>query len=351
MTRLVCALGPDSAGTLLHRFMASSTTRLDVAVYEAGPSYGWMFPRAVERGVRVRLLLDGHGGANRGCLDELRAARERGVAVPCRVRRHDGLREAHWKLLVADSDRVAVGTGNLIERDAPADHHGRLPPDAPPMAGTREWWAFVEGAPTLATTARSRITSAWREAVPPPPVWAVEQVPEVPPVGTPRPSVAPLEVELSPRRLQLATDARSVRAAIEALLEPTSRRCLVTAPYIHTWAHEVRPLLQRCTELRGEGADVRVLLGTVPADGDVATLRDRGLPTRVMDPARCTTGHAKGMVVDGTTLLMSSNWSAGGLGASLEAGLRIDHAAATAYFADSFERDWAVADPAWNGRG
>lgn len=351
MTRLICALGPDSAGTLLHRFMASSTTRLDVAVYEAGPSYGWMFPRAVERGVRVRLLLDGHGGANRGCLDELRAARERGVAVPCRVRRHDGLREAHWKLLVADSDRLAVGTGNLIERDAPADQHGRLPPDAPPMAGTREWWAFVEGAPTLATTARARITSAWREAVPPPPVWAVEQVPEVPPVGTPRPSMAPLEVELSPRRLQLATDARSVRAAIEALLAPTSRRCLVTAPYIHTWAHEVRPLLQRCTELRGQGADVRVLLGTVPADGDVATLRDRGLPTRVMDPARCTTGHAKGMVVDGTTLLMSSNWSAGGLGASLEAGLRIDHAAATTYFADTFERDWAVADPAWNGRG
>jgi PLD-like domain len=351
VTRLTCALGPDSAGTLLHRFIASTTARLDVAVYEAGPSYGWIFPRAVERGVRVRLLLDGHGGANRGCLEELRAARERGVAVPCRVRRHDGLREAHWKLLVADSDRLAVGTGNLIQRDAPADHHGRLPPDAVPMSGTREWWAFVDGAPTLAAGARSKISAVWREAVPPPPVWAVEHVPEVPPVGTPHPSVAPLEVELSPRRLQLATDARAVRTAIEALLEPASRRCLVTVPYIHAWAHEVRPLLERCMELRRQGADVRVLLGTVPADGDVASLRDRGLPTRVMNPQRCTTGHAKGLVVDRTTLVMSSNWSAAGLGSSLEAGLRIDNAAATAYFSDAFERDWAVADPAWNGRG
>jgi PLD-like domain len=351
VTHLVCALGPDSAGTLLHRFIESTTTRLDVAVYEAGPSYGWIFPRAVERGVRVRLLLDGHGGANRGCLEELRAARERGVAVPCRVRRHDGLQEAHWKLLVADSGRLAVGTGNLIQRDAPADHHGRLPPDAAPMAGTREWWAFVDGAPTLAAGARSKISAVWREAVPPPPVWAVEQAPEVPPVGAPHPSVAPLEVEVSPRRLQLSTDARAVRTAIEALLEPSSRRCLVTVPYMHTWAHEVRPLLERCTELRGQGADVRVLLGTVPADGDVASLRDRGLPTRVMDPQRCTTGHAKGMVVDGTTLVMSSNWSVAGLGSSLEAALRIDNAAAAAYFSEAFERDWSVADPAWNGRG
>lgn len=351
MTRLTCALAPDSAGTLLHRFIESAATRLDVAVYEAGASYGWIFPRAVERGVRVRLLLDGHGGANRGCLEELRAAMERGVAVPCRVRRHDGLREAHWQLLVADSDRLAVGTGNLIQRDAPADHHGRLPPDAAPMSGTREWWAFVDGAPTLAAGARSKISAVWREAVPPPPVWTVEHVSEVPPVGAPHPSVAPLEVEVSPRGLHLATDARAVRTAIEALLEPPSRRCLVTVPYIHAWAHEVRPLLERCMELRGQGADVRVLLGTVPADGDVAALRDRGLPTRVMDPARCTTGHAKGMVVDRTALVMSSNWSAAGLGSSLEAGLRIDNAAAAAYFGDAFERDWAVADPAWNGRG
>jgi PLD-like domain len=351
VSRLTCALGPDAAGTLLHRFVGSSTSRLDVAVYEAGPSYGWMFPRAVERGVRVRLLLDGHGGANQGCFEELRAARERGVVVPCRVRRHEGLREAHWKLLVADADRLAVGTGNLIERDAPADRHGLLPPVAPPLAGTREWWVFVDGAPTLAATARSRITAVWRESAPPPAVWAVERVAEVPPVGAPQPSVAPLEVEVSPRRLQLATDARAVLTAIEAMIDSPTRRCLVTVPYMHTWAHEVRPLVERLAELRRGGADVRVLLGTVPTGGDAATLRDRGVPARVMDPDRCTTGHAKGLVVDRSTLVMSSNWSAGGLGASLEAALRIDHAAATAYFADAFERDWAVADPAGSGRG
>jgi hypothetical protein len=345
VTRLTCALGPDSAGTLLHRFLADATTRLDVAVYEAGPSYGWAFPRAVERGVSVRLLLDGHGGANRGCLEELEAAAAQGNEVPCRMYRHRGPREAHWKLLVADSDRVALGTGNLIARDAPADRHGRLPPVCAPLAGTREWWVFADGAPTLAATARSRVTAAWREGSPPPRLWALERVPEVPPVGAPQPRVAPLEVEVSPRRLHLLTEARSIRAAIEALMAPSLRRCLVVLPYIHTWAHEVRPILDRLGELRHEGADVRVLLGMEPAGGDAATLRDRGVPSRVMNPERCTTGHAKGMVLDNTAVVMSANWSAGGLGASLESALRIDDAAAAEYFAQSVERDWAVADP------
>jgi len=344
VTAVTCALGPDCAGTLLHGLLEAPVSRLDAAVYEVGPSYGWLFPRAVERGARVRVLLNGHGGDNRGCLDQLRRAADRGVHVPCRVRRHDGLREAHWKLIVAD-DGLAVGTGNLIARDAPADRHGRLPPEADPLSGTREWWAFVDGAPTLAQRARAHVTAAWRDSVPPPPLWTVDEgVPVVPPVGSPTPAVAPLTLELSPRRLHLSADARAVRAAITAALEGRVRRCLLTVPYIHTWAHEVRPLIERLAELHRRGSDVRVLLGAAPAGGDAAALRDRHIPTRVMSRERCTTGHAKGMVVDSMVLIMSANWSAAGLGASLESGLRIDDPAASAYFADAFDRDWEVGD-------
>ena len=64
-----------------------------------------------------------------------------------------------------------------------------------------------------------------------------------------------------------------------------------------------------------------------------------------MDPIRCTTGHAKGMVVDSSALVTSSNWSAAGLGASIECGVRIDHPAAADYFAAAFERDWQVSEP------
>ena len=346
MTRLTCALGPDSAGTLLHRFLGGAQQRLDVAVYEAGPSYAWAFPRAVERGVRVRLLLDGHSGANTGCLEALRRASERGVRVPCRVFRHEAGREAHWKLLVADSNRLALGTGNLIDRDAPADRHGRLPPLAPPHAGTREWWAFVDGAPSLAAAARSRISALWRSCSAPPPVWGVEIPAAAPPVGMPLPTVAPLELELAARRLRLLVDGSVIRRAIEAALEPATQRCLVVVPYMHTWAHPVRPLLEHLAERHRSGLDVRVLLGQEPSGGDASTLRERRVPTRVMNPARSTSGHAKGLVIDSTVMITSANWSEAGLGASVESALMVADTAAAGYFADAFERDWESADPA-----
>jgi phosphatidylserine/phosphatidylglycerophosphate/cardiolipin synthase-like enzyme len=344
MTRLTCALGPDSAGTLLRRFVRGADERLDVAMYEVGPGYGWMFPEAMRRGARVRLLLDGHGGVNRGCLEELTRAAEHGTLVPCRmVRRHAGV-EAHWKLLAADDDRLAVGTGNLDERDAPSDHGDLLPPHSSPRPGTREWWAFIDGAPTLTAMMRTRFSLAWRHASPPPRLWTVEEAGAAPPIGAPTPAVPPLDLELAPRRLRLVTDARAVLEMLDFALEGASERVLLTVPYLHAWAPPVRPLLARLTDLHRAGADVRILLGAEPADGDAATLVDRGLPSRVMDPDRCTTGHAKGLVVDGVAMIMSSNWSSAGLGGSLESALHIEHPLAAEYYAECFERDWSVAD-------
>lgn len=251
--------------------------------------------------------------------------------------------EAHWKLLVADRDRLAVGTGNLIERDAPGHAEALLPPDGESLPGTREWWVFVDGAPGLAAGARARISTVWRQSVPAPRLWTVEALPEAPPIGAPRPAVAPLGLELSSRRLQLATDARTVQDMISLALEGATRRALVTVPYVHTWAHPVRPLLDCLSTLRRQRGDVRMLLGTPPTDGDAATLRDRRIPTRVMDPRRCTTGHAKGLIADQCALITSANWSNSGLGVSLEAALRIDHPDAAEYFASAFERDWETA--------
>ncbi|HZU76114.1 MAG TPA: hypothetical protein VFA70_05070, partial [Dehalococcoidia bacterium] len=50
----------------------------------------------------------------------------------------------HPKMLLVDGARLAVGTGNLVWRDAPRARHGWLPPASPPMRGTREWWLVVE---------------------------------------------------------------------------------------------------------------------------------------------------------------------------------------------------------------
>jgi phosphatidylserine/phosphatidylglycerophosphate/cardiolipin synthase-like enzyme len=64
-----------------------------------------------------------------------------------------------------------------------------------------------------------------------------------------------------------------------------------------------------------------------------------------MDPARSTTGHAKGMVIDQAVVVTSANWSGAGLGGNREVALEIDAPPAAGYFAAALERDWAGSRP------
>ena len=66
---------------------------------------------------------------------------------------------------------VAVGTGNLVWRDAPRDRHGRLPPQADALHGTREWWGWGAEAPRLALQARHGFDTAWQRAKAPADAW------------------------------------------------------------------------------------------------------------------------------------------------------------------------------------
>src|SRR5207253_1576418 len=180
MTELTCALGPDNAGDVLSRLLREARMSIDAAVYEIGPSYRWMLASAVHRGVRVRLLLDNHASDG----NALTALRVRDSGGECRVPER---LQAHAKLLVIDERHLAVGTGNLIWRDAPrhaADHAGML-------AGTREWWAVVTRSPSLSRQARARFEEIWAQAAPPPARWEGAAPQVAPPVGVPRPQLPP----------------------------------------------------------------------------------------------------------------------------------------------------------------
>lgn len=330
MPRLVCALGPDTAGDVLAGILDGASGDLDVAVYEVGPSYAGLLAAAAGRGARVRLLLDGHAGAN-----ATTARRLAGSGVEVRVWAHRPAAEAHWKLLRSGPGAVAVGSGNMIARDAPHDPAGR--------PGTREWWIAVDGAPGLAARAHAAIDAAWAGAGEVPATWRGAAAAEAPPVGVPSPLVPALELGVDATALELVTGGAAVAALLVARLAATRSRALCTVPYVHPGVRGVARLLDALEAAAARGADARVLLGGVPDPADLAALRDRRAEVRVMDPVRSTTGHAKGAVVDGAVIAGSANWSGAGLGANLEAALAVDHPDAAAYYASAFERDWGVA--------
>jgi phosphatidylserine/phosphatidylglycerophosphate/cardiolipin synthase-like enzyme len=338
VTSLTCALGPDAAGTLLSRLLRDARVRIDAALYEVGPSYRWELVRAARRGVRVRLVLDAHRSDGNAA-----TARELiGAGGECRVagaHHHT----AHGKLLLSDAT-VAVGTGNLVWRDAPRDRHLQFPPAAAPLAGTREWWATASGSRLLEREVRQAFDAHWATARKPPDDWSAA-VTTVPVVGTPMPQLAPLTASVVARRLRLVTGGAAVASALEALVTSARRRALVTVPYVRSVEPPVRRLLDLMEDASARGVECALLLGAVPGHTDVRILGALPFEVRSMDPARSTSGHAKGIVVDGSAMVSSSNWSSAGLGGNWEVALHIEYAPAASYYAAAWRRDWETATP------
>lgn len=337
---LTCALGPDTAGTLLTATLRRARRSIDAAVYEVGPSYAWVLAAAARHGVRVRLLLDAH--ASDGNDSTARAVLRSGGE--CRVL-GGGAPAAHWKMLIVDGGEVAVGTGNLVWRDAPRDRHGLLPPAAPPLHGTREWWAVSQRAPSIALEAWRSFEVAWQRGRRPPRSWVAP--PEVTPgdVGAPMPQVPPLTAAVDGKRLRLVVGCLPVALAFGRLIRRARGRALITAPYVHPRAGGVRWLMAEAGEAKARGVDARILLGDRPPDVDARWLRTRGVPVRWMDVERSTRGHAKGLIADDTAVIASANWSTAGFGRNWEAALIARSEAVAWYYAEAWERDWAVADP------
>jgi len=131
-----------------------------------------------------------------------------------------------------------------------------------------------------------------------------------------------------------------VGAALQALVSTARRLALVTIPYVHPVEPPVRHLLDLMVDASARGVHCALLLGAVPRDPDARVLARLPFEVRRMDPARSTSGHAKGAVIDGSALVSSANWSSAGLGANWETALHIEHPGAAAYYAGAWRRDW-----------
>ena len=198
----------------------------------------------------------------------------------------------------------------------------------------------VAGSRTLHDAARHAFETHWVTATPPPEGWAAAPESRPPPVGPPMPQVAPLERRVASRRLALIAGSAVVDPVVRALVTKARRRLLATVPYAHAGAAPVRDVLELMQEANARGVECGLLLGVPPAPQDAERLRRLSFEVRRMDPARSTSGHAKGVVADAVALISSANWSAAGLRGNWEVALRVADRRAAGYFAEAWRRDW-----------
>ncbi len=260
--------------------------------------------RAVERGVRVRVLLESELERNAAAVDALQA-----VGADARLDTSEAT--VHAKLVVADGERALVGSSNLSWSALESNHEANV---------------LVDGG----------VCAAWLRRLADA-LWTDEHAatPPLPPAGVCRPygpagavSVTEPAIDAAERRVLVLMYAFSLSAAY-----PDG------PPYA---------LLHALTRARARGVDVRVVLEEGASYAPVAdvNIRARGLleagdiPVRFDGAEQIT--HAKLVVADDTVVVGSANWSYSGLATNLEAGVAIDDAALADALAAYAETVWAA---------
>ena len=147
-------------------------------------------------------------------------------------------------------------------------------------------------------------------------------------------------------------------ATIPGVLRVAKRSILIEQQYIRGNQPDIAVLLESIREAIDENPelDVRIVLGKSFGAADVIKERQNvkqlktkyglvlGDNIRYIDTSRFVHCHNKMIVVDGATVLVSSqNWSNAAVTKNREAGLLLTHKGIAKYFTGIFENDWETA--------
>ena len=345
-------LSPDSGDLPLLRFLGAARSTIEVGVYTfQSERIASVLAAAADRGVRVRVLLDGSpvGGVE---ADEHRVVGgllAAGVEVRWLAGGTDVVkryRYLHAKYALVDGSAAWIGSENFGTAGFPSDHDGN-----------RGWSVIVDDA-DLAGILRNVFETdfdprrpdsmAAREPglVPLPPAPSIVPWPPEPPTP-PRPA-----------RIVLAPDTTLDPEGILGLFASAKVRLSIDAFYLdEVWGDAPSPFLEAAFAAAHRGVSVRILLdgswASVEADtgtnDDVlerinrrATDEHLPLEVRLLEPRGSIERlHSKGAVVDGRAVLVSSmNWALGSATENREVGLIVDDPVLARTFEISFDADW-----------
>lgn len=288
---------------------------------------------AARRGVRVDLLLEASpvgGVPDRSLLGALEAA---GVNVT--LLETPRYRFLHAKVAVADGREVLLLTENWNPSGLPVDGRGN------------RGWGLRGANESLAALLEEvhRLDGVLR---PGDREGRIDRGSPLPSLASTIPSPGPgLRLPNATALLLLGPD--NGLDGVRGLLRSARERLDVLQQTVEPgWGEDASPLVEELLDAARRGVRVRVL----HQYGDLRDLRARAaaegldLEVRTWVPhGGALSLHAKGVVADDRVLVSSFNWGRNSFSNNREAGLVVENATAAAFFAASFEEDWAAAGP------
>jgi PLD-like domain len=362
---ITLSASPDSGWPTLKAFLAGTAETLTVGLYDFTSAHVAQAVTGSLAGKKLSLVLD-HPATNPTAdqtdpttVSQLRQAVAGGFTQAWALTRTDPDATAwifpsayHIKVAVRDRTAFWLSSGNWNNSNQPDIDPVTVPADAQRARhGDRDWHVVIEQ-PQLAGVFEDYIRNdlqiasghntpeAAGKPLTPPSLGSSQ----TPPFSQFFPATTVTgTIKITPL---LTPDPGVYAGAINNLIASATQTLYMQYQYIEPaklgdpTAQPFTDLINAVIDRQAHGVDVRIILRDVEKVGYLEQLRTMGLDvvTRVKIQKNV---HNKGIIVDGATVLVSSqNWSADGTLRNRDAGVIIHHVEAAQYFQQVFLHDW-----------
>jgi phosphatidylserine/phosphatidylglycerophosphate/cardiolipin synthase-like enzyme len=360
--QLVAYASPDSTYAVTKRIFDAARRSILIGIYDFTAVYMRdLLLRAMARGVKASLMLDIDSPEEQKLFDNLAGKGCRAVPAPsCASKKVHYFRSSHEKVIVVDKIWTLVQSGNYSKNSVPKNEkdggNGAF------ITGNRDMGIAVKSsdmarffASLLESDMRLELSAEALEAVEAAIPLVSSKVLVEKPANLPIqhfPSLA-LKPSSAIRALPILTPDNYVPEVLR-LLGTAKRSIWIENQYIKVGQSEIRKLLDKIATVRraNPSLDVRIVLA-YGMDGGIAVTEafkqlrksyalEPGKHLRLLNPGRFTHCHNKLIIVDGRTVLISSqNWSNAAVSENREAGLLLTSKELARYYGAIFESDWS----------
>jgi hypothetical protein len=259
----------------------------------------------------------------------------------------------HIKVAVRDSSSMWLSSGNWNNSNQPDIDPVNNPADAAAARdGDRDWHVVVDH-PTLASTFEAFVlndleVASQHDATP-------KSEALLPAATLPQATTPPFQQFFAAQTITdqmtitplLTPDAGVYAPAVQKLIASARTSLHMQFQYIElptkasATSKAFVDLVDAVIARQKGGVDVRIIMSEYETSGYLEQLQTAGLDVATSVKIQNNV-HNKGIVVDGTSVLVSSqNWSTDGTLYNRDAGVIIENAQVAAYFEQLFEHDWA----------
>ena len=369
--KIMAYASPDSTYAVTKKLLDSAHRSIVIGIYDFNADYvKETLKKAMKRGVKVSLMLDTNSADDPTLFTELKNLGANCVRSPSSsagsANAYFG--NAHEKIIVVDGEIVMIQSGNWSENSIPFNEgDGVATPDF--VKGNRDMGIAVQSR-KLAAFFAELVARDMRLAQGQPPDALPPSPPSAPstPAGTVFFEAAPPAV---PRLFSSLTITPSTPVPITPVITPenfhkTAKAFLRSArhsirieqQYIRGGQAAIEALLNEIDAARqnNPALDVRIIVSPKYLYGDnkknfLESMSDHRLDFdanyRYLSSKHFVHCHNKLIIVDDEKVLLGSqNFSTTGVLSNREASLLVEHAGIAAYFAEIFDADWEVSEPA-----